>query len=308
MGPRHAPLLAFSVLSLVTALLPAPATAAVATRTSGRLQVRVEDGLAFPGGLFVVEVFSSRGVGGHVVAVLDGRRCPLFPSRNGLRALVPIPATLPPGLYTLGVEARSRRSRRRIPVPVEVAARSYPARNVVIPEVKRALLHDPRVVRDGRQVQLSLRTVTPTRHWRGPFAPPVAAPPAYSYGAPMHYEGKGGAPVEGATDSVWGEYHRGMDYAVPPGTVVQAPAAGTVLMAAPLPLTGQTLILDHGQGVLSVFFHLGRIEVRAGEFVEGRSPIAVSGDSGLAPEPHVHWGVYVHGVAVDPRVMERLPD
>jgi murein DD-endopeptidase MepM/ murein hydrolase activator NlpD len=305
MGPRRA---LVTTLLLAAALSGADASAGTVARTSGRLTVTVDDGLAYPGGLFVVDVFSSRGLPGHVVAVLDGRRCPLFPARRGLRALVPVPATMAPGPYTLGVEVRGGRHRRRVPLPVEVAARSYPARRVVIPEVKRGLLQDPRVVRDGRQVQMHLRTVTPVRQWRGPFAPPVSAPPAYSFGAPMLYEGKGGGPVEGATDSVWGEYHRGMDYAVPAGTVVQAPAAGTVLMAAPLPLTGQTLVLDHGQGVVSVFFHLGRVEVRPGQLVEGRSPVAVSGDTGLAVEPHVHWAVYVHGVAVDPRVMERLID
>jgi murein DD-endopeptidase MepM/ murein hydrolase activator NlpD len=157
-------------------------------------------------------------------------------------------------------------------------------------------------------VQLHLRTETSLRYWRGPFQPPVSAQPVYSFGAPMQYEGKGGGPVETTTDAVWGEFHRGMDYQVAPGTVVQSPAAGSVLMAADLPLTGQTLILDHGQGVVSLFFHLGRIDVAPGQLVESRWPLAVSGDTGIASEPHVHWAVYVHGVAVDPRVMERLLD
>jgi murein DD-endopeptidase MepM/ murein hydrolase activator NlpD len=81
-----------------------------------------------------------------------------------------------------------------------------------------------------------------------------------------------------------------------------------VVLAAPQILTGNTLVLDHGQGVLSVFFHLSRIDVKEGEGVESRSPVGLSGDSGIAAAPHLHWAVYVHGVAVDPRVMERLPD
>lgn len=299
---------ALLITLLCAAPLPRPALAATVSRSSGPLQVRVDDTLAYPGGLFVVDAFSRKRLGGHVVAVLDGRRCPLFPSKKGLRALVPIPSTLAPGPYTLGVEVRGGRRRRRVPVPVEVAGRAYPRRSVVIPDVKRALLDEPRAVRDGRQVQLYLRTETPWRYWSGPFRPPVDAPPVYSFGAPMSYEGKGGGSVEPTTDSVWGEYHRGMDYLVPPGTVVQAPAAASVLMASELPLTGQTLMLDHGQGVISVFFHLGRIDVRPGQAVEGRWPVALSGDSGIASEPHVHWAVYVHGVAVDPRVMERLVD
>lgn len=304
MPRRLAPVL---FLLLLTILSPATGRGEV-VRSVGSLVVRVDDTLAYPGGLLVVDLSARRGVGGSVMAVLDGRRCPLYPSSRGLRGLVPIPSTLPPGTYTLGVEARGGRYRRRIPLAVAVAPRNYPGRDVVIPEVKRALLEQPRSVRDGRQVQLYLRTETSFRYWRGPFQAPVAAQPVYSFGAPMRYEGKGGGPVEATTDAVWGEYHRGMDYAVAPGTVVQAPAAGVVLMAAELPLTGETLMIDHGQGVVSVFFHLGRIDVREGQVVEGRWPMAVSGDSGIASEPHVHWAVYVHGVAVDPRVMERLLD
>lgn len=302
---RFAPVLA---LLLSAPLSPSIARAAATARSSGPMQVRVDDTLAYPGGLFIVDASSRRRLGGGVVAVLDGRRCPMYPSRNGLRGLVPVPSTLGPGRYMLGVEVRGGRVRRRIAVPVEVAARDYPVRSVVIPEVKRALLGEARAVRDGRQVQLLLRTETEYRYWRGPFAAPVDAPPVYSFGAPMQYEGKGGTAVEPTTDSVWGEYHRGMDYMVPAGTVVRAPAAGSVLMAAELPLTGQTLVIDHGQGVISVFFHLGRIDVGSGQPVDARRPVGLSGETGIAAEPHVHWAVYVHGVAVDPRVMERVLD
>jgi murein DD-endopeptidase MepM/ murein hydrolase activator NlpD len=305
---RRLPPVVPALVLLLAVPSPPPAQATVVVRHAGRMTARVDDTLAYPGGLFIVDVSSSRGIAGQVVAALDGRRCPAFPSRTGLRVLVPIPSTLPAGSYTLGVEVRGGRGRSRLPLPVEVVGRDYPARSVAIPEPKRALLSEPGAVRDGRQVQLLLRSETPTRYWRAPFRAPVSADPVYSYGAPTLYEGQGAGPVEAVTDAVWGEVHRGMDYVVPAGTVVQAPAAGTVLMAAALPITGQTLMIDHGQGVVSVFFHLGRLDVATGQVVEGRSPVALSGESGIASAPHVHWAVYVHGVAVDPRVMERIVD
>jgi murein DD-endopeptidase MepM/ murein hydrolase activator NlpD len=89
---------------------------------------------------------------------------------------------------------------------------------------------------------------------------------------------------------------------------VQAPAAGRVALEGSQIVTGNTVVLDHGQGVFSVLFHLGRIDVREGDLVEGRAPIGLAGETGVAAAPHVHWAVYVHGVAVDPRVMERLAD
>jgi murein DD-endopeptidase MepM/ murein hydrolase activator NlpD len=283
---------------------PSPAQAIV--RQAGNVTVQADPRLAFPGGLFVVHVSSRRALGGYLTAVFDGRRIPFFPTRRGQRALVPIPATLAAGEHTMGIEVRARRSRRRIAVPVTVQERSYPARTVVIPEAKRGLVLQPGAVRDGRQVQLLLRTVTPLQQWLGPFKPPVDSAPEYSFGAPTTYVG--GSPVESMSDAIYGEYHRGMDYPVAPGTLVQAPAAGTVLLARQNPLTGGTLLLDHGLGVISAFFHLERIEVVEGQSLVGRTPVGVAGETGIASGTHVHWAVYVLGVAIDPRVMESLPE
>jgi murein DD-endopeptidase MepM/ murein hydrolase activator NlpD len=106
-------------------------------------------------------------------------------------------------------------------------------------------------------------------------------------------------------DSVWGEVHRGLDYEVPPGTEVLSPAAGTVLFAGPLLLTGQTVVIDHGQGIVSALFHLSRLDVSASQVLEGRSRIGLSGDTGVCPAPMVQWRVYVNGTAVDPRLLDR---
>ncbi|HET9314203.1 MAG TPA: M23 family metallopeptidase, partial [Vicinamibacteria bacterium] len=281
---------AFLLISFVL-LTSGPAAAQPIVRQSGNATVQVDPRLAFPGGLFVVHVTSRRPLGGYLSAVFDGRRIPCFSTRRGQRALVPIPATLAAGEHVLGIEVRARRGRRRIAVPVTVQERSYPARSIVIPEPKRALVLQPGVLRDGRQVQLMLRTVSPVQQWSGPFKPPVDSPPEYSYGAPTTYVG--GSPVESMSDAIFGEYHRGMDYPVAPGTLVQAPAAGMVLLARQNPLTGGTLLLDHGLGVVSAFFHLERIEVVEGQVLVGRTPIGIAGDTGIASAPHVHWGVYI---------------
>jgi murein DD-endopeptidase MepM/ murein hydrolase activator NlpD len=63
---------------------------------------------------------------------------------------------------------------------------------------------------------------------------------------------------------------------------------------------GNTLVLDHGQGVVSIYIHLSRVLVREGEMVAPGQRIARVGSSGRASGPHLHWGLYVHGVSVDP--------
>jgi len=293
------------VLALFILIVGSPLPAQTVSKRVGLVTVSVDEGLAFPGGLFVVRLQSRRAIG-PVVASFDGLRCPFFNTRHGLRALVPIRPTLAGGTATLGIELQARRGRQRVAVTATIAPREYPPRTVTLPDGKLALLLRPGAVRQSRQLLLALRSLSTEQEWRGPFRAPVDADPVYGYGAPTRYSGA--ANVEMATDALFGEYHRGMDYLVPPGTVVQAPAAGRVVLAAPQILTGNTLVLDHGQGVLSVFFHLSRIDVKEGEWVEGRTPVGLSGESGIAAAPHLHWAVYVHGVAVDPRVMESLAD
>jgi murein DD-endopeptidase MepM/ murein hydrolase activator NlpD len=147
-----------------------------------------------------------------------------------------------------------------------------------------------------------LRTESPNPA-PGLLLPPVGATGS-GFGEPRTYTGA--ADLESRIDALQGEYHRGLDYAVPAGTPVRAPAAGTVLFAGPLALSGETVVIDHGQGVLSVLQHLSRVDARVGDVVAAVAIVGLSGDTGLAPEPMLQWRVYLHGVAVDPTVLGPL--
>lgn len=275
-----------------------------AARTGGGVAISVDETSAFPGGVLTVRLSSRRPIRGIVYGILDGRRCPAFWTREGMRALVPIPVTHPPGRVTLGVEIRSGGGRRRYAVPVTIAPRAYPTRVVFVPEAKRPAAGTPESVRDGRVLLQYLRTVSPRQAWDGGFHPPVDVPAAASFGSPQTYDGL--PAVESTMDSIHGEYHRGLDYDVEPGTAVKAPAPGTVLFAGTLTLSGRTIVIDHGHGLLSVFSHLAESAVRQGEWVDTGRALGTSGESGIAAVPHLHWAVYLHGVAIDPRVTEKL--
>jgi len=293
-------LAAWGMVVLASSVPPAQAV----TRGSRGLSIDVDQEDSFPGGMLIVRLGSRRPIRGEVLAVLDGRRCPAFWTQGGLRALVPVPVTYPSGPATLGVEIRNYRGRQRFAVPITIAARAYPPRDTVLPEAKRAMIALPASVRDGRLLLQYLRTVTPRQEWRGPFQPPVDVPPSPSFGSPSTYAGVG--TVEARMDAIHGEYHRGLDYDVAAGTTVKAPAAGTVLFSGTFALSGRTVVVDHGLGLLSVFSHLAEAGVREGERVEAGQAIGTSGDSGIAAAPHLHWAVYLLGVAIDPRVTERL--
>jgi murein DD-endopeptidase MepM/ murein hydrolase activator NlpD len=272
------------------------ADAPVVTRRVGRVTISADTSHAWPGGIMVVTL---RGTHPPAVVSLEGRREPFFSTGTTLRALVPLSVIAPAGPAVLGVELRSR-GRVRIPVRVDVAPRTYGRRAALIPVEKRALLEHPDQPREARELLEALRTRTALQRWRTPFTRPVTAAPQEGFGYAMSWAG--GRDVESRVDATWGEFHRGLDYVVPSGTPVLAPAAGSVVLSEPLLLTGETVVVDHGQGVVSAFFHLAQRRVYPGQPVQAGVELGTVGATGIASQPHAHWSVYVNGIAVDPRI------
>ena len=99
-----------------------------------------------------------------------------------------------------------------------------------------------------------------------------------------------------------GAYHSGIDIAVPTGTPVRAPADGVVILASdhPFTLEGNLLMVDHGMGLNSAFLHLSKIEVAVGDHVRQGQVIALSGATGRATGPHLHWSLMWRGARIDP--------
>ncbi len=119
------------------------------------------------------------------------------------------------------------------------------------------------------------------------------------------------APVNGPITGVFGSQrilngeprspHNGLDFAAPMNTLVHSPADGIVLLVAPnMYLMGNTLVIDHGLGVQSIFMHLNGISVKEGDVVRQGDVIGRVGKTGRATGPHLHWGVSVGTIPVDP--------
>ncbi len=103
--------------------------------------------------------------------------------------------------------------------------------------------------------------------------------------------------------------HYGLDVAAPTGTPVQAPASGVITLTHPdMFYTGGTVIMDHGHGLSSIFMHLSRIDVKAGDVIAQGQPIGAVGKTGRATGPHLHWGLYWFGTALDPRLLLPTPN
>lgn len=135
---------------------------------------------------------------------------------------------------------------------------------------------------------------TPEKYWNGPFLKPNGGPISSGYGIRRYYNGVF------AKDY----YHRGVDYAGGMGSPVLAPAPGRIALVGRVSegfrVHGNVVGIDHGQGVTSIMLHLSRIDVKEGDFVKAGQRIGAIGSTGASTGPHLHWGLYVHGLSVDP--------
>ena len=140
----------------------------------------------------------------------------------------------------------------------------------------------------------AFKTLSPGREWKGSFAPPVNAEISDVFGVQRVFNGS----VQST--------HKGLDFRVPSGTSVAAVNSGRVILARPLFYEGNFVVIDHGQGLLTLYLHLSSFLVKEGDDVTKGQPIGISGGTGRATGPHLHLAVRWQGVDLDPQVLLKL--
>ncbi|MDR2095358.1 MAG: M23 family metallopeptidase [Treponema sp.] len=110
--------------------------------------------------------------------------------------------------------------------------------------------------------------------------------------------------ADGSTDT---SIHAGIDYGVPTGTEVGASASGKVVLARLRIVTGYSVVVEHLPGVYSLYYHLSRIDVSEGSMVKQGGRLGLSGATGLATGPHLHWEIRVSGENTDPDALIARP-
>ncbi|MBI3243327.1 MAG: LysM peptidoglycan-binding domain-containing protein [Chloroflexi bacterium] len=210
---------------------------------------------------------------------------------NGLAALQGIHVFTEPGLYPLIITATSSNGVTTIfEQMVPVADAGYPAQQLYVGAEQSALL-DPNVVGPEReQVAQIVSAYTEIKQWQGVFIKPVQSERITTgFGWRRSYNG-------GPFDS----YHDGIDWGMPGGSPITAPAAGTVVFAGQLTVRGNATIIDHGWGVYTGYWHQFRIDVTVGQVVQAGELIGEVGSSGLSTGSHLHFVVWVNGNQVNP--------
>jgi murein DD-endopeptidase MepM/ murein hydrolase activator NlpD len=194
-----------------------------------------------------------------------------------------------PGLYELELKAVDDQGRgTTITTGVIVESGRFGFERIDVPPSRSGLLDPAVIAADQERLDTLRHRFTPQRRWTTPFQRPCAGTISSYFGSHRAYE-----------DGPYTSYHSGVDFRAPGGTQVYAPAGGTVVLADPLALWGNAIVIDHGWGVLTGYGHLSQIDVQVGQQVMRGDPIGKVGSTGLSTGAHLHWEMWVGGTSVN---------
>jgi murein DD-endopeptidase MepM/ murein hydrolase activator NlpD len=207
-------------------------------------------------------------------------------------AILGIPSTVAPGPMTIRIEATNRVIQD---LPLIVESRDFIAETIDLDQGNTdiRIAPNPQRVTESEQLTAILYHTGADIHTAGPFTPPVASTRRTSFfGDRRVYRY-----VTGNTDT---SIHAGVDYGVPTGTEVRACAMGKVVLARSRIVTGNSVVLEHMPGVYSLYYHLDSIAVVEGQMAGQGLLLGLSGSTGLATGPHLHWEIRAAGENTDP--------
>lgn len=151
-----------------------------------------------------------------------------------------------------------------------------------------------RIRNEARQTSAILAAVEPRKLWDGPFTVPVSGKPTSSFGRRSILNGQPRSP------------HSGTDFRAASGTPIRAPNSGRIALISNRYFSGNTIILDHGQGLYSLFAHLSAVSVSPGEMVDRGDLLGQVGSTGRVTGPHLHWSVRLSENRVDPLALVQV--
>lgn len=237
-----------------------------------------------PGGIALVEIPGTERplrvmFGDHQVAVLR--------NEDAWVAVVGVPLATKPGSHSIDVYSASGKRT----VSFDIADKQYRTQKLTIKN-QRQVDPDPddlkRISGEQERSNAALSKFTTTDTPSLTLLSPVEGVRSDSYGSRRIFNGQPRNP------------HSGMDIAAPTGTPIRAPAAGKVVEAGDFFFNGNTLYIDHGDGLVTMYCHLSSIAVKVGDEVTPGQVIGKVGATGRVTGPHLHWGVALNRAMVDP--------
>lgn len=275
-----------SLVAAVSLLAAVFASGVAAAQSRGAPPDRGEmgvEGRAIQGGLLIGRADP------NVRVKLDGRRIRV--GRDGT-FLVGFPMDAP---ATMVLEVVSADGSNRKVQTFRVEQRQYGTERLEgLPEEEVNLDRQTQaqVNRSHRRIEKIRRRFTPESSFDQGFDWPARGRVSTPFGVRRILDGQPRSP------------HDAIDIAVPSGTAVRSPAGGVVVFAEEdVPLSGHTVVVDHGLGLTSTFLHLSNIRVRVGQRVDKGATLGLSGDTGRTTGANLHWAMHLSGVALDPELI-----
>jgi len=278
---------------LVFLLLLCCAPARAATLAQGGLTVTVP-GSVGEGQPFLADI-RLQGEGGPTVTVewLDKRVAVTLAKQGDAfhgELLLGAGLGLTPGARSIVVQAVRPNQRETVSGQIEVTATRFPeqrlslAPSMVTPSKENLA----RIQREQAMIREALAVVSPRKFWYFPFVRPVSGEVSSAFGLRRILNGQPRSP------------HRGIDFRAALGDDIQCASRGEVLLTGDFYFNGKSVFVDHGQGVITMYFHLSRIDVAERQHVERGQRLGQAGSTGRATGPHLHFGMNILGQSVDP--------
>ena len=237
-----------------------------------------------PGGIAVIDVGSADEP--RPVVEYGGKPVLVFTDGGRRKAAIGLPLDLPPGTVTVSVNGDTTN--------VAVEPHAYREQRLTVTNQSYVTPDPAQLERIGQERKIIDAAIT---HYRDAelngisLASPVAGPRSSSFGLRRFFNDQPRSP------------HKGMDIAAAEGTPIRAPRHGIVTATGDYFFNGNTVIVDHGQGLVTLYCHLSEIAVAEGDTVDSGDLLGAVGSTGRVTGPHLHFGVYLNGTAVDPAIL-----
>jgi murein DD-endopeptidase MepM/ murein hydrolase activator NlpD len=240
---------------------------------------------AVPGGVLVIDV----GAAGAAPPQAKWQDRPVLVTSDAgrFKAVVGVALAVTPGNYALEVTDAAGVKKA---VPVKIAPRKYREQrlNVAPGQVDLSAEDAARVEAEQKRQRESLDSFSTTLPATFTLLQPIPGERSNSYGSRRFFNGQPRNP------------HSGMDISAPTGTPIVAPADGVVLDTGDFFFNGNTVLIDHGRGFITMYCHLSAYAVKKGDAVKTGQVIGKVGATGRVTGPHLHFGVLLNGASVDP--------
>jgi len=240
---------------------------------------------AVPGGVVTFKL--AGGVDERPVVTYEGKPVLVARAVDSWLAIVGISLDTVHGEYRVSVQQPGMDPRQ---LPFKVVPKEYAVQQLKVPpgQVNLSPEDEARVARESEKVRAALDAFSSDAPATLRLAAPVPGRRSSSFGLRRMFNGESRKP------------HSGMDIAAPTGTPIKAPLAGKVVDVGNYFFNGNDVLIDHGQGLVTMYCHLSKIRVEVGQRLKQGEVLGDVGATGRVTGPHLHWGVSLNGAMVDP--------